>query len=934
MIDAIKIPVSNWYTKDIKSSYLYPVKINNLEVNKIDIETVMSNAKQYFYQEEYQVPSTELELERIINKLQAEEKQIDYLKFEGYEVENLTVEEVVNLTKTKTRTVESRGSNLSRRSIDNKIDRLKEHHDGMYIYGVTQQGTLSINDLYKGSYSVGENKEQNTYSNFQSENILKLNGLEHTQGNEWAVSKLLTMGLDVSQRNIIKVQNIQAAVDGLNKEEEARKMAEDIEQGQVPGNRPLMEDEKILYIEKDMQDIIDDITRVDEDDIRDTILEGKDITIGNLRETMYRNTGRVLQKGKVSQEEIASISKDTQSNMEPERLNTKIEQTKEQLSEIRARLNTEAAIRISEKMPLESTELSKIAKELMNIEDIKVEEAILKVDIPETLEIKEMIKDTLKVTYQIGRHKEFVSGLEMKAADQGSIEEIGKVINSYEDNFLQTEKRFGETTEKVEGQIEGFLEVENIPVTEENKAAAKALISNQLEITSSNIEKAAKMISKVNAFLQEMTPERAALLIKEGVNPYKASINDVLEWSSLERLPALQNTIAEAIIGLESDKQITETQKQSLLGLYRIIGGVLKNKEQIVGYMFKNELPLTVEKLKEATEYAKQKEHITVAVDDAFGELEEIKYKETTANQMIEESRKENNKLLDIISVLENTNLSTDKSNISKVAELNSMIYPFIKSQIKRELGKFEGIGSLSPSMMEKLETLKNIEPEVIEMMNKQQIPLTIANLHWMQKLVENPNLYAELIQQEGFLKESLPENIETLVEELEALRKEIKDKKEYSAEKGDILKYREYKKLEEVIGVQRQLIDKEGLYQIPFVIDGQTKLINLYINKESKKINGEMSLLKAVITYQTKEIGTVVAKLSIEEGQLSYNVQGETLEATRKLSSYSKQLEVMLQGIGYLVTEGEYGVGRASNVIINPEQIHKRGDSYFEEVI
>lgn len=960
MIESIKISQFEWHKNDAINKSVICENQDNMPKQKIDTEKMIEQAKQYFYKDEHRGMGKEEKSK----ETQISSEQIDDLIKQGYEVEEMTLEELERMmsslssdTQGKSRSTEYVAST---KSLDNKIDRLQEHTDGMYIHAMNSQGKLSINDLYKGSFSGGTGRKNASHSPLQIQDVLKLNGVENTKGNEWAASKLLSLGLDVSKNDIIKVQNIKSAVDALQKSDRSQSEEDNIELGQIFDDTPIIEDEKILYVEKDMQDIIDDITKVDEQDIRDNISEGKEITIGNLREIMHRNTDKVLKRNVGNQGEAgvgsSDLNKQIPQDMSSQQklldagtitiketgvnsadakdVDLKVEKTKEQLKEIRARLNVQAAIKISEKMPLESTELSKIAKELMTIEDAKVDMAIQKAEIPATSEVKEMIKDTLRATYLIGGQKENAVGMEVVNEGTNTLEEMTKVISSYEENFLQTERRFGETVVKVEGQIEEFLNTNNIPATKENIEAAKALITNQLELTTTNIENTAKVINKVNTFLEEMTPERAALLIKEGVNPYKSSISNILEWTSLSKLPSLKNSIAEAIVGLEDSGQINETQKKSLLGLYRIIGGVTQNKEQVVGYMFKNELPLTIEKLEEATKYAKQTEHIEVEVNDEFGELEEVKYKEVTAKQMIEGSIKENNKLLDAIKVLENTGLPISKESISKISEINSMIYPFIKSQIKRELGKFEGVNSLAPSTIEKLNTIKDVSPEVVEAMSKQNIPVTISNLYWMQKLVDNPHLYGQLMKEQNLAKENFPRDIEEFELEIEELEKEISSKKESFAEKGDILGYRGYKQLEEVVGVQKQLIQKEGLYQIPFMIDGQPKVVNLYIQQDSNKQSKEKDSLKAVITYETKELGTVVAKIQMEKDKLSYSVQGESPEITNKLRRDSKKLDKMLDAIGYLITKSEYATRKSENAVINPAQIIKHSDSSFEEVI
>ena len=247
-----------------------------------------------------------------------------------------------------------------------------------------------------------------------------------------------------------------------------------------------------------------------------TRLGGKENTIGNRRETMHKNTKKVHDKADGRNDIVRSqegLITEAKEDID------KILETKEQINESRARLSASAAIKISEKMPLESAELSKVVKELIALEEIEIDIAIKEIKLEDTEVNKQLIKDTLRATYEMSNHKEWTVGLEMNQEAKLTIEDFSKVLTSYEGHFLQVEKRFGETVGKVEEQIEDFLLHEQIPTTIENIQAAKALISNQVDITQENMREATEVMTKINVFLEEMTPERAAIFIKEGINP-------------------------------------------------------------------------------------------------------------------------------------------------------------------------------------------------------------------------------------------------------------------------------------------------------------------------------------------------------------------------------------------------------------------------------
>ena len=132
---------------------------------------------------------------------------------------------------------------------------------------------------------------------------------------------------------------------------------------------------------------------------------------------------------------------------------------------------------------------------------------------------------------------------------------------------------------------------------------------------------------------------------------------------------------------------------------------------------------------------------------------------------------------------------------------------------------------------------------------------------------------------------------------------------------------------------MQKQLIEKEGLYQIPFIINGETRMVNLYIDKEASSGLKQDNELKAMISYETKSMGTVKAFVQIKDDRIGYKVQGETSEITSKLQENNSFLQGLLENIGYSVGYNQFASeAKADNETIISQVKHD--DSVFEEVI
>ncbi|OON94173.1 MAG: hypothetical protein ATN32_08380 [Candidatus Epulonipiscium fishelsonii] len=612
-----------------------------------------------------------------------------------------------------------------------------------------------------------------------------------------------------------------------------------------------------------------------------------------------------------------------------------MQEVKDYINIIRAKLNVEAARNISSKMPLESTELSKVAQELISMEDEVITDSLKMANIPVSEENKQILEKVIETTNKMKLYPTQSVELQLETSEDVTLEKFNVALTKYDENALEPEKRFGEGLRSVKGQIEQFLQKNNFEVNNINKQAAEALILNNQELTPENMEQAKIIAEKLNTFLIELTPQVASTMIKEGINPYYSTIDNTLAFIEKENMPQLKTSVAEAIVALEEKGQISKSQKDELIGLYQILDRVVKNKEQVIGYIQQNDFELNLENLQEAVKYAGKNTNIETVVDDNFGELQGFKQPLETAKVKIEQANLETEKLVNLSKTLENTQL-----NLKPDDKISSMIYPFIKSHVKKELGEFEGLDTLPKSVVEKIDTAKKVSPEIVSTMKDKEIPLTLNNIYWIQKMVDEPNLYGEMLRdynennkdnQKDNQKEQLC--FKEVREMLDEIKETASLEKEIAVMEGDINQYKQHKQMEEMVTVQKELQKQDEVYQVPFMINGEQKLVHLYMNKKNKQSVEQDNDLKAVISYDTKSMGTVVAHLNISDEAISYEVRGETPEITKRLQTKGSNLDTMLKNIGYSVKQGIYQDSEIYNPILNPEQAApiKRGDSEFE---
>ncbi|ONI47419.1 hypothetical protein AN644_00490 [Candidatus Epulonipiscium fishelsonii] len=104
-----------------------------------------------------------------------------------------------------------------------------------------------------------------------------------------------------------------------------------------------------------------------------------------------------------------------------------VQDVKNYINIIRAKLNVEAARNISTKMPLESTELSKVAQELIAIEDVVITEALNKANVPVSEENKQILEKVIETTNQMKFHPTQTIEIQLETSEEATLEQFNSI---------------------------------------------------------------------------------------------------------------------------------------------------------------------------------------------------------------------------------------------------------------------------------------------------------------------------------------------------------------------------------------------------------------------------------------------------------------------------------------------------------------------------
>lgn len=416
------------------------------EPKRFNLQEVIEQIKSYTYTEEDTKQVDNELLSQLKNQFDLREEDIYELHKRGFNLESLLIDDskayrgLENSHMSKEESEDTKKQESESKKVSDKISVIQQANDSMYLNTLISKEPITINNLYTNNFKGNLKKVSANFSKSDIASVLQMNGLPNNEGNTWAAKALMSCGMDVSKQDVLKLQNMKAAVAALEPQAEAS------------GDRELLQDNAVQYEPYQIDRITDDLGMVTDEHIEKLIEEGKDVNITNLRESIYKNTEAILKEQQaarpsaievqnVNSAEAESVLSDgTMQNQEVINIDQAVTEIKDQINQIRAKLTLEAAQKISEKLPLESAELSVVAKELQQLQEQKVIAALNQVG----LEVNEAnitaTTEVLDTVIDMKRYPMETIHIELNSQETAVLAEVKSALNAYSENETPVEK--------------------------------------------------------------------------------------------------------------------------------------------------------------------------------------------------------------------------------------------------------------------------------------------------------------------------------------------------------------------------------------------------------------------------------------------------------------------------------------------------------------
>ncbi len=315
------------------------------------------------------------------------------------------------------------------------------------------------------------------------------------------------------------------------------------------------------------------------------------------------------------------------------------------LEEIRLKMTTEAGAELSKRgFHIETDSLQKIVEGLKEVEDRYYRGLLKEGNVSESNENVEAVKASLQRMEELKSAPAALLGSTLHTWQQETADTLATAGNDYKRNAasqsyetLMTKPRsdMGDSIAKAFTNSDGLLSEVGLEATEANKRALRILGYNNMPVTAENIDLVKLHDAQVNNVMKSLHPSVAVEFIRKGINPVDMPIeelNDQINTMKEEMGISGEERFSKFLWKLEKNNGISEEEKKSFIGIYRLMNTVEKSDGAALGAVIKADQDLTLKNLLTAVR-TKNSGGIEADIDDDFGTLTQY----NTRNESITE---------------------------------------------------------------------------------------------------------------------------------------------------------------------------------------------------------------------------------------------------------------------------------------------------------
>lgn len=674
----------------------------------------------------------------------------------------------------------------------NMADSLSALDDGAVKYLIDNRLEPTVRNIYFAEHSASAGyipAEQQDISSFlpQVKNVIASAGLE-VNDDTIATSKwMLENDIPLTKENLTYAQALRQTGLTTGAEDIAALAAEAVSEGKSAQDAVILSGYTWMEQAKDAVDTVENAT---DEDLAYIVEKGLPLTLDSLREAAANRTSGTAASESQTVGTVASPeaqSEDAAQSIANESYTPKGQQlltARRQLEEIRLAMTVEANYRLLKQgISIDTEPLVKLVEQLKDQENAYYKNLLISEGVDVNDEQVELFREVDKKVSDMRYVPAYVLG--MKDAEVSTINGVHKAGMELKSSFEKASQQYetlmtaprtdlGDSIQKAFRNVDDILNDLDMELTDENRRAVRILGYNSIEITQDSVFQMKAADEEVQRVFKNMTPAVVTQMIKRGINPLEmdfTSLNQEAENIKSEESGREDNRrFSEYLWKMEQNHEISEEERSSYIGIYRLIRQVENTDGAAIGALIQQGAPLTMKNLLTAVRSEKRSSKMDYSVDYNFEGVSGTSKGSSITDQI--EAAYQNNCLKDASELLTPERAKVLFEQDMEWENMTPEELKAVLTQAGEQADESSINADYAKEQLAQLEQAANADESIYRILDKYDISNTVSNVLAMESMLNQRNQMFRKIFGSSTADHNGDDQVDA--EDLEAIKQEL----------------------------------------------------------------------------------------------------------------------------------------------------------------
>ena len=449
---------------------------------------------------------------------------------------------------------------------------------------------------------------------------------------------IVTEGIPLTADNLLKVAELRSISFPVNEKIAAGAAAAAIADGKKPIEGNVSDPRSNL---KKAQDIAETVKNIDDRQLRNAVLSGRELTIKNIAQASHGPDGDMGEMTAAGREIPAADENAAEMAQGGDR---RLVEARLRLEEVRLHMSVDANKYLLDRgLAIDTAPMEKLIESLKNaLKQIGSEVSGRIVD--EATDVNPLNSGTVfsmtmsrvsiireapaDIVGEMAEDLGSASLMEVSRRSEAMTIRFKQAGEGYEKLMTAPRADLGDSIKKAFRNVDDILKDLGEELTDENRRVVRILGYNRMDINEDNIEKVRSWDVRLQTTVSRLKPGAVLDLIRQGRNPLSMTIeqlSDSLDQNSSsdrENKGKDEEKYSRFLYKLEHKGDITSEEKKSFIGIYRLFHTLQAGDYQAIGSLLKTDQKMTLGNLLNATRNQRAaRRGLDYTVDESFGGL-------------------------------------------------------------------------------------------------------------------------------------------------------------------------------------------------------------------------------------------------------------------------------------------------------------------------